>query len=94
MQQGLCLLTQRRHPLQLAQYSQRHEIGHAQHARERLRTVHPRQGIRHGCQQFTQDSLINEVVHQSRRIHQPREPFYWFNGIFHGMSTGVAYGMS
>jgi hypothetical protein len=63
MQQRLHLLAQRAHALQVAQYSKADKIRHAQHPRYRVGTAYLRQGTSHRRQQFSQDGLIHEAVH-------------------------------
>jgi len=73
MQQRLHLLAQRAHPLQMAQYTQADKIRHAQDARHCVGLAYLRQGTSHRRQQFAQDGLIHEAIHdgcQSFGIHK------------------------
>ena len=63
MQQGLHLLAQGRHPLQLPEHPQGDEIRHRQGAAHG-RLAHPRQGPGDGIEQVSQDGVIGEAVHQ------------------------------
>jgi hypothetical protein len=63
MQQRLHLLAQGAHALQVAQHSQADKIRHAQHSRYRVGTAYLRQGTSHRRQQFPQDGLIHEAIH-------------------------------
>jgi hypothetical protein len=63
MQQRLHLLAQGAHALQVAQHPQADKIRHAQHSRYRVGIAYLRQGTSHRRQQFPQDGLIHEAIH-------------------------------
>ena len=64
MEQRLDLLAQHRHPLEMAQHTQRDEVGHIQNTAYAEALAYPRQGALHGREQFGQHGLVGEALHQ------------------------------